>query len=46
VAFLVSSCVRRRRALVASASLQSWAGSSPNLGASDGGGAVDTAQLD
>jgi hypothetical protein len=42
---LISSCARQRRASIALASLWSWAGSSPNSGASDGGGAVDTTRL-
>jgi hypothetical protein len=46
MACFVSSCARRRRASVASASLRSWVGSSPNSVSSNGGGAVDTARVE
>jgi hypothetical protein len=42
----VSYCAQQRRDLVASASLWSWVGSSPKYISSDGGGTMDTAQLE
>jgi hypothetical protein len=46
MAYSFSSCVRQRRASVASTILWSWVGSSPESGYFDGGGIVDTTRLE
>jgi hypothetical protein len=46
MAYYVSSYAQQRRSSVASTIQQSWVGSSPNSGSSDGGGLVDTMWLE